>query len=460
MLSFVLCLLAIILLPWFRGGNLPIAETAFIIISAAALLIHPHKKNAHSTMLTRLTRLSWLAWLTWLLIQVLPMSTSLLQEVSPLSRQIWQSIEKQGLNAHYSISLVPMETARLLLVSCGLFCLWESLRLHLQNRKRKKVFLWCLVILGSSQAIYGILSLTTGWTWAWIEPDGFVHKHDAHGSFANRNHFAAYLTLCAVATLVLLLSIKDPPWNSIHRRLIHLIQSIAVPLRVSLLTMVIAVVLSRSRMGNTSLAAAMSVFAILWLLRSQSTRSFLKTALIFSSIAVVDIVLVSQHFGLQRVVERIENTKLETDTRSTARALSQRLISKAGIGGTGLGSYALVEDLARSSPRTPRYVHAHNDHQQFIIETGWIGYGLLINLVILHLLMAARTFSSKHTTQQAIAAGAFAVCAAALLHALFEFNFQIPAWRTTFVAWLALIASCQHGKVSKRLGVESQRIPS
>ena len=154
----------------------------------------------------------------------------------------------------------------------------------------------------------------------------------------------------------------------------------------------------------------------------------------------MDLLIVSERFGLERVTQRIELTDLDQNNRTEVHARNLQLLEQSWPFGAGLGSYSRIETTLGQALGGSDFVYAHNDHAQLLIEAGLPGYAALVALVALHIGMALRRLQSKRTLHRALSAAALMGIAAATLHATVEFNAYIPAWRALFVCLLALLA--------------------
>lgn len=117
--------------------------------------------------------------------------------------------------------------------------------LLVDSTHRLKILIYALIFSGIVQAIYGSLSVA------------FAGSGVATGTFVNRNHYAAYLVLCLAIGIGLLISWsaeqqQNRSWRRWLRDIAKLVLSPKAPLRIFLAIMVIALVLTHSRMGNTS----------------------------------------------------------------------------------------------------------------------------------------------------------------------------------------------------------------
>lgn len=178
------------------------------------------------------------------------------------------------------------------------------------TRDRVKLLFYVLVGSGLFQALYGSLMAMSGvdkiW---WIEK--VQHRGMATGTFRNRNQLANYLVMCiALGSGLLLASQRSRgfgSWRDVARRLLDWLLSGAGWLRLLLVALVIGVVLTHSRMGNMSLFVSLTVVGVIWLLRSQ--LSWKRSVALLGSLLLVDTLIVGSWFGLDKVVERLQETE-------------------------------------------------------------------------------------------------------------------------------------------------------
>lgn len=441
--SWLLSMTALLGLPLMRGGMPELAQAGFACLCAGSLLLAP--RAAYRDSLVLAAHACWLAWLSWLAVQLIPLPLGILEQISPGSAEVWMGLREAGLPVeHGSISVHPSEGLRAWVSSLALYALWMSIRAQVAaSSALTRRSLLVLSAFGTLLAAYATFSLLGTFTLAILEPLGNVHSRDAHAPFANRNHLAAYLCLSGAIILAAMLGgsqSRRPQWHSPLRRLLEWGNQPVLLLRLGLLIVVIGIVLSRSRMGNVAFVFGLGAFALAWLLQTRSLRAFLKVALIFASIIAVDLLIVSERFGLERVTQRIELTDLDQNNRTEVHARNLQLLEQSWPFGAGLGSYSRIETSLGQTLGGSDYVYAHNDHAQLLIEAGLPGYAALVALVALHIGMALRRLQSKRTLHRALSAAALMGIAAATLHATVEFNAYIPAWRALFVCLLALLA--------------------
>lgn len=447
----LLALLVWLPLPW--GSNSEAARAIFgVLVSllvAGRLLVdiggdHPAGPLPAAP---RMVLLLWGLWLAWIVVQLLPLQPDFLEALSPHSYATHSAVSGiAGGQPLFSLSILPGATLDALLLSLNYFCLfWLVLVMVRRNRKRQRLLLLAVVLSGVGQALYGIVMTLSGWEYGFLEAKrsniGLVT-----GTFVNRNHMAGYLELALSAGIALVLSDLKPGrtsgWREFLVSLIDLAMSPRMRIRVLMAVMVIALVLTRSRMGNIAFFSALMACGGLYMLLRHK-QVFLRSLLFFVSLLAVDLLIVSENYGLRELAERIEKTDLETEQRTQVFRELQPLLDDYRWTGSGLGSFAAAYSPYRTDRVKHYFDHAHNDHLEFLIEAGWIGYGLLAGLALTVLLHGLRIVL-RRSDPRACALGFVGPMALSCIaiHGLADFNLQIPAVAATLVALLALTLSC------------------
>ena len=376
----------------------------------------------------------------WVLLQTLPLPRPLVEVMSPRAYE-WHIAE-----GWLSLSLDP-EYTRFYLLKGGAVSLGFLLAVLLVNsHSRVELLLKVLVFSGTLQATYGAFMVLSG-----LELGFFVEKYAnvglATGTFVNRNHLAGYLVLCLSAGIGLLLSqlAKDRSrsWRDRLKRWLSLALSPKMRLRFYLAVMVIALVLTRSRSGNFAFFASLIVAGGVALYCGR--RFSLRVLLFLVSLILVDLVLVGQWFGLDKVANRLQQSELTSEPRVWSNQYTLDMISDFPLTGSGGGSFYGVFPNYQSEQLRGFHRHAHNDYLEFAAELGLPATAMLAGFVLLALVSAWRLQSQRHTPlyRGAGFAVTMAICWVAI-HAATDFNLQIPANALTFLTLLALAHVCRH----------------
>jgi O-antigen ligase len=244
----------------------------------------------------------------------------------------------------------------------------------------------------------------------------------------------------AIGIGLLIASMKEQTPQSWRQRLRHLSQVLLGPkarLRVYLAIMVVTLVLTHSRMGNTGFFASMLVAGLLALLLfRQSPRP---VVVLIVSLLVIDIFIVGAWFGLEKVQQRIVNTTLETEARDEVDYYAWGQTRDFLITGSGAGSFYTVFPYYRERDIRGFYDHAHNDYLEFLSESGVIASSLLAATVVLCLGAALLAQRRRHDPlMRGMGFSATMGITAILIHSSVDFNLQIPANAALFMVLLAL----------------------
>lgn len=369
-----------------------------------------------------------LLWLGYVWLQLLPLPLDLLKLLSPEAAR-WHAATAwplQGSAAPLTLDQYGTLTGAL---KSAAYVAFFALSLALLDRpERIAVAAYTLVVSGFAQALYGGLASLS-------DPGA-----NAQGSFANRNHFAAYLVMCLSVGLGLLISnLTGEVARSLKqffRNLIAWILSPRMLLRLALVVMVIALVLTRSRMGNTAFFVSLLITGALGLLLAK--RASKSIVILIVSLIVIDIFIVGAYFGVQRVLDRIEQTTTQTEDRDEIAGDALRLWKDYPVFGSGLGSFHVVFPRYSQQDLGALYTHAHNDYLEFACETGIVGTALLGLLVFTSFLAALRAqISRRDPLMRGISFGAMMAIIALAIHSAADFNLQIPANALTFMLLLA-----------------------
>jgi O-antigen ligase len=311
--------------------------------------------------------------------------------------------------------------------------------------QRVEFLLKVLVFSGTLQAAYGAFMVLSG-----MEFGFFVHKYTglgvATGTFVNRNHLAGYLVMCLSAGIGLLLSqLATDSANSLKervRRWLKLLLSPKMRLRIYLAIMVIALVLTRARMGNIAFFTSLGLAGALAL---YAGRQFSWRMVSFlGSLFVVDMVILGKWFGLDKLIERLVQTNPELAPRRWSNEYSVQYISDFPLTGSGGGSFYGIFPNYQGSDLQGFHQHAHNDYLEFAVELGIPAALLLAGFVVLAQWSAYKLQRSRQT--RLYKGAGFAVTMTviwAAIHSTTDFNLQIPANALTFVTILALSFICR-----------------
>ncbi len=312
-----------------------------------------------------------------------------------------------------------------------------------------------LAALGTVEAIIGLANLSGNDASLGL----FAKKHylgSATGTLVNRNHFAALLAVCIGATWGLASGLFPLRPDVVRRHARHKIRSSQPPgvlesagdklprlmmLAFVAATMSLAVVLSQSRAGLVCLAlAGVTVALVCWWRRGEEHHLYLAVGLptIGGALAVGAL---GPRGALGRFGRLLQGDDSVTGRLETWRA-SLAGIAELPFAGAGLGSFDPVHVRFVQGPYTFRFAHAHNDYLQLLFEGGALLTG---GVAVLAVLWARRIWSgldaAEHRWRTDLGLGLMVGTVAMLLHAMVDFNFQIPGNGYLFAVCLGAVTA-------------------
>jgi O-antigen ligase len=193
--------------------------------------------------------------------------------------------------------------------------------------------------------------------------------------------------------------------------------------------------LSRSRGGMIAFVLEIVLFAALTLIQRKNPR------MAIGLVAVCVLVLGFLFFiGKGQVLGRLG--ELAPGIRLNITKDCLRMFLHRPVLGWGLGTFPTVYPSYRSFYTNLFINEAHNDYAQLLVETGLLGFGLMLWFL-------GRLYKNRWTTSRrwefkwdgALSLAALLGCSGILFHSLVDFNLQIPANAGLFYALCALAAS-------------------
>ena len=356
-----------------------------------------------------------------------------------------------------TLSVDVAATRRHLLLTLALTGYFALLLLVITRTARLKHFVLMMVVSGIVYSMFGLYLYFTGASYLLLHE---IMTHDmVKGPFTNRNHFGTYIQICLACGVGLIAADFAPVQLTTRKQrvrwVLDLLLSNKARMRLLLIVMVIALILTRSRMGNAAFFTALIAGGLVTLLY---THAGWKTLLWFlGSMIVLDVAVIGSWIGVEQVLKRVQQTALTSDGKQTQglkeesveERTDQGLSALAGAGqfalfGTGAGSFEAMYPRHKPPGYASTLNHAHNDYIQFFIESGAIGAGLLGALILLAYRASLRTMrNSPDATRRGLALGGFIGMLSPMIHASVEFAFQIPAVALLFTALLAVVFLAQ-----------------
>ncbi len=336
------------------------------------------------------------------------------------------------------ISLQPtLEGRGFVLAGLGWIALFLSFAIASQGRESRRALLFFLILVGGSEAIYGLAQALSEPTSA----GGAYRLYGASGTFINRNHFAGMLNMLLPLALGAL-------YITFHRR--HAGRSPRSEtyawtwvMFLSCSFMGLAVLLSLSRGGVLTLIATLAFMAsILALRRKASARKRLsRLALWLLPLTILGLGLAA---GLDTLSERFAFSQKSWEGRAPIYADSLQLIRDNAAFGVGPGMYRWRFRPYQTINPENRYDHAHNDYLETTADWGIPVAAMIWGFILWRFYRVFRTlFETRSIFRQGLALGCLGAMFSILLHSLVDFNLQIPTNLMIFCMILGLAWSLE-----------------
>ena len=418
LVTLILAMLVVVL-PLLMGHRTPqtLTLSGLVLVLGALLSTSIGLLGRADSTLPAPDRSWWLfAWVLTVVImlQAAP-SVMLAQWLGPYPEVVWN--QSESLPAQWSPN--PAATLRGWSTFIALFFIaWLVGTLPTRMRD----WLW-LTIVGCAllQALYGLVSHATGSDTIF----GIWSRNNAgvvHGSFSNRNLFAAYLALIWPLSVAI--------W---WRRSISLLKSMPFELRVaaSLISGAIigaALLGSASRLGSTAGLAGMLIGLGLWMrYRIQQTRPVPVWPMVLIASAVL---IAATWYGLTPLAERLAVTSIEEGRIDIYARIIAELPAQWWLTGVGLGGFEAVFKQIQPGHINAWYDYAHNDLLQWLLEMGLIGAGLLI---------AVLTGIWRNASLNSERIPLYAGLTALALVGLGDFSWHIPGTQIVLAIYLGIV---------------------
>jgi O-antigen ligase len=422
-----------------------------------------------------------LLWTLYIALQLLPLPQVLREFVQSASTP---SISVAGGFAPLTID--RSSTLAYLLKSCALLLLQWLLLRRFDNRARLEKLIWAWLMIGALEALLGVVLYATASSYQLFfttVDQGFR----ATGTFVYHNHFAGYMELMLALGIGWMMALLGSERNADRRRgavswlyaALRFLASSKAPLRALLIAFVVALIASRSRMGNAAFFVALWVVGgttILALHRGGrgDQRPARILALLMASILAIDVLIVGNVVGINKVMRRIEATHVANRPVAPGsphrlqreESVDQRIapgISALGmlrdhpVFGTGGGTFFLGFLPYRPPSVVGFYRHAHDDYTEFLVESGLLGILPLVAVLAWSQWRGWRQLLGRNTSafERGLAFASVMGVLELLIHATVDFNFQNPTNAALFL-WLL---SLPHWTEARRLRRSPLRTP-
>jgi len=418
-----------------------------LICCAAALLRAARKEPLVMTRSGRIWTAGGVLFMLVIALQLLPLPAGLLALISPHSAAIWTrathaaALAGVATGTNHPITIDPQHTALHFYRALAYFATFLSSMLLTRDTARRIALAAVLACAGVFEAFYAVHEAILGRYAIWGWKNTLIFGRPS-GTFVNPNHFAHY----AAIVLPMALYISAYAWHTaapvgatFGRRIVKLVERRFLPFAFGLLAALgcaAAVLMSESR---GALLALIGGFAIVGAMASDKKNAALRAILIAVglSAAIVATLLVLRRPGTVTRFETSESSQVVT--RRDSMVAGFKIWQMFPLFGSGAGTYPDVVLSTRATTGDTLANHAHNDYAEILATTGAAGF--VVSFVALlggFAVLARNAFGAAGEPmswrRRAFKAAALTSIAIAMIHALVDFNFFIPANPITLAA--------------------------
>ena len=380
------------------------------------------------------------------LLACLPMPENVIALLNPVRHRLLQQTEAlTHLDAVWpTLSYAPFHSLGWWSFLLSLVLFFLLLKNQFSSRSMLEWVCRIFLILAVAQALYGILqALVPNMGVLWVNNMN-SYVGNARGTWINRNHFAGFMVM--MLPLLMGYTLSRVRWRRkfhikvlLHSDRIHQHSLLLLALAV----IALALLFSKSRAGIISAIFGVGTFFLL--IRGQDRRISKRFWIIAGGFSGMTL-LYGLRIGFRPIIDRF----LMLDQGSTRLEFwkdSLPIIIEHPFG-IGLATFKYVFPVynvsSLSDTVTPHYLH--NDILQLLVETGFLGFTLLMGAYVVFLVQSFRRIRqmdlSADPWRYFLAAGAFSGLMGISFHSFFDFNLQVPANALYFVVLLALVKVC------------------
>jgi O-antigen ligase len=367
-----------------------------------------------------------LAFHVLVLVQLVPLPPFLLHLVSPGSFAHYNDRLLLPLASFRPISVSPADTLRGLCFLAGFSLLFGAVFREFEGVRWRRRLAYMVVVVGLAMTVVGLVQSAYGTKRIY----GLVHTiYDwaIFGPYVNRSHFAGYIVMAiplAVAFALEALFALRRDWKRRRRGFVALGGPEAnafVRRSVEAVMLLVGLIASRSRGGVVAFAASMAALP----LTSRHRRAALGVVLLVALLGL-------PWLGLGEIVRGFESRGIQGSRIDLWRDMLP-MFPHFPVLGSGFNAFGTAYAPYQGIWRSDFIGEAHNDYLQVLFDTGLVGASLFA-LIFLRSLGAA-ALAARRT---AFGVGLFGALFALAVHALVDFNWQVPANAATYVALAAL----------------------
>ena len=350
-------------------------------------------------------------------LQLVPLPLSVLKVLSPAKYQLCAQIGVMGASGISFYNYDSLNATLRLAVYAMVFLLALNAG---KDRAGALRTIKILVLFGFLLALFAIIQEAT-WNGKIYWFRSLSHGRVPFGPFANRNHFAGFIGMLIPLGMGLGLEIRRT-----EETLIYLFFS---------LIMALSLFYSLSRGGIISLSISTVFFLFLAIMRKISGKS---KRILYIGLFLSLLLSLLLYLGIEPILARFAEMGISDEGRLMVWKAAIKAIKDYPLMGTGIGSFRYIYPIYNPGMQM-KFLYAHNDYLQLLVETGFAGTlfaGLFLITVLAGILRCYRNGNASF-----LMAGLTSSLLYISVHSLFDFNLHIPSNAVTLSVVLGLLVA-------------------
>lgn len=305
---------------------------------------------------------------------------------------------------------------------------------NLHRQESTQIISFTLFGVGVFAAGYAVYQFVSGSFFVWGEPSSYPGR--GSGPYVNPNHLAGFLEMLVPLATAYLISGRGKPVTKIL-------------IGYAALVMTAGIVASASRGSWASVGIALVALGVVFV--GQKSFRWRGVALLLLLAIGAFFAFQKMEFFKKRIDQGIVGGKLDVETRLVMWDAAVRMWKDHFWFGVGPGHYDLRFRGYRPASVQLQPERVHNDYLNTLADLGVAGAIPVAAAIILlvwgvirvwgHVKRGERAFTSAASDKFAFVAGAAMGFLALALHAVLDFNMQIPANAIVAMTLLALLTS-------------------
>lgn len=388
---------------------------------------------------------SFLLFILIVYLQTVPLPPKVIKYLSPKAYELYSTVisRYEESNIWRSLSMYTHATKTELIKFISYTGIFFLITQEVRDRERIKRLLIAFMLVGFFESFYGLFGYFSKYHYIW----GFKKIYgltSATGTYLNRNHFSGFLGMTVFMSIGYLLS-KAPRKSSevygFKQNLIDFLNTARASktglVLIMIITMILGICFSLSRMGVFSLIVTLLFILFLSLFNRQ--KKLTKIIFLILSLGI----LVSFWYGLDPLEKRYSySSESLFKDRLPVWSATGKLIGNFPLTGTGLGTYEAVFQKYKPvdfKGRLVKFTHAHNDYLEIVSDVGITGIVPALSGGIYFLIMIFKRLPRRRDPfARGVCLGGIGAIVYICLHSITDFNMRIPANAMTFFIITAL----------------------